>query len=121
MENKIIKINFKHSFIFFIFCNVFSLVTFVIDNFTISPLICFLLILSIGVSHGSLDNLKGEKLLKIYGINNLLIFYLLYVLIATLVIILWTIMPSISLIIFLIVASYHFGKEDTQFLVIENS
>ena len=30
-------------------------------------------------------------------------------------------MPSISLIIFLIVASYHFGKEDTQFLVIENS
>ena len=121
MENKIIKINFKHSFIFFIFCNVFSLVTFVIDNFTISPLICFLLILSIGVSHGSLDNLKGEKLLKIYGINNLLIFYLLYVLIATLVIILWTIMPSISLTIFLIVASYHFGKEDTQFLVIENS
>ncbi len=121
MENKIIKINFKHSFIFFIFCNVFSLVTFVIDNFTISPLICFLLILSIGVSHGSLDNLKGEKLLKIYGINNLLIFYLLYVLIATLVIILWTIMPSISLTIFLIVASYHFGKEDTQFLVTENS
>ena len=121
MENKIKKINFKHSFIFFIFCNIFSLVTFVIDNFTISPLICLLLILSIGVSHGSLDNLKGEKLLKIYGINNLLIFYLLYVLIATLVIILWTIMPSISLTIFLIVASYHFGKEDTQFLVIENS
>ena len=30
-------------------------------------------------------------------------------------------MPTISLIIFLIVASYHFGKEDTQFLVIENS
>ena len=30
-------------------------------------------------------------------------------------------MPSISLIIFLIVASYHFGKEDTQFLVIENT
>ena len=29
--------------------------------------------------------------------------------------------PSISLIIFLIIASYHFGKEDTQFLIIENS
>ena len=121
MENKIKKINFNHSFIFFLFCNIFSLITFVINNFTVSPLICLLLILSIGISHGSLDNLKGEKLLKIFGINNFLIFYLLYVLIAIVVIILWIIMPSISLIIFLIVASYHFGKEDTQFLVIENS
>ena len=30
-------------------------------------------------------------------------------------------MPMISLIIFLIVASFHFGKEDTQFLIDENS
>ena len=29
--------------------------------------------------------------------------------------------PSISLIIFLIIASFHFGKEDTQFLINENS
>ena len=121
MENKIKKINFNHSFIFFLFCNVFSLITFVINNFTISPLICLLLILSIGISHGSLDNLKGEKLFKIFGINNLLIFYISYILIAILVIVSWIIMPSISLIIFLIVASYHFGKEDTQFLVVENS
>jgi len=121
MENKIKKINFNHSFIFFLFCNIFSLITYVINNFTVSPLICLLLILSIGVSHGSLDNLKGEKLLKIFGINNLLIFYISYILIAILVIVLWIIMPSISLIIFLIVASYHFGKEDTQFLVVENS
>lgn len=121
MENKIKKINFKHSFIFFLFCNIFSLISYVINNFTVSPLICLLLILSIGVSHGSLDNLKGEKLLKIFGINNLLIFYSLYILIATVVMILWIIIPSISLLIFLIVASYHFGKEDTQFLVIENS
>ena len=121
MENKIKKLNFNHSFIFFLFCNVFSLITFVINNFTVSPLICLLLILSIGISHGSLDNLKGEKLFKIFGINNLLIFYISYILIAILVIVLWIIMPSISLIIFLIVASYHFGKEDTQFLVVENS
>ena len=121
MENKIKKINFNHSFIFFIFCNIFSLITFVINNFTVSPLICLLLILSIGISHGSLDNLKGKKLLKIFGINNFFIFYILYILISILVIILWIIIPSISLIIFLIVASYHFGKEDTQFLVVENS
>ena len=121
MENKIKKINLFHSFIFFLFCNIFSLINFMINNFTVPPLICLLLILTIGVSHGSLDNLKGEKLLKIFGINNSLVFYLLYILIATVVIILWIIMPSISLIVFLIVASYHFGKEDTQFLVIENS
>ena len=36
-------------------------------------------------------------------------------------IVLWLIIPSISLIIFLIVASHHFGKEDTQFLIIKNS
>ena len=29
--------------------------------------------------------------------------------------------PTFRLIIFLIVASYHFGKEDTQFLINENS
>ncbi len=121
MENKIKKINLNHSFVFFIFCNIFSLITFVINDFTVSPLICLLLILSIGISHGSLDNLKGEKLLKIFGINNFFIFYILYILISILVIILWIIIPSISLIIFLIVASYHFGKEDTQFLVVENS
>ena len=121
MENKTKKINLKHSFIFFLFCNIFSLLTFIINNFTISPLICLLLILSIGISHGSLDNIKGEKLLKILKINNNSIFYLLYSLITIAVIVLWMIFPTICLIIFLIVASYHFGKEDTQFLIIANS
>ena len=121
MENKTKKINLKHSFIFFLFCNIFSLLTFIINDFTISPLICLLLILSIGISHGSLDNVKGEKLLKILKINNNSIFYLLYSLITIAVIVLWMIFPTICLIIFLIVASYHFGKEDTQFLIIANS
>ena len=121
MENKTKKINLKHSFIFFLFCNIFSLLTFIINDFTISPLISLLLILSIGISHGSLDNIKGEKLLKILKINNNSIFYLLYSLITVAVIVLWMIFPTICLIIFLIVASYHFGKEDTQFLIIANS
>jgi Brp/Blh family beta-carotene 15,15'-monooxygenase len=77
--------------------------------------------LSIGVSHGSLDHLKGRKLLKILEVNNIFIFYLAYILIAIAIIILWIIIPSISLIVFLLVASFHFGKEDTQFLSSENS
>ena len=121
MNSQIKKINLKHSFIFFLFCNVCSIITFKISYIVISPLICLFLILSIGVSHGSLDNLKGKKLFQIYGINNFGIFYLSYILISLSVIFFWIILPSISLIIFLIVASYHFGKEDTQFLIIENS
>ena len=99
MNNKIKKINFNHS----------------------SPIICLILILSIGISHGSLDNLKGKKLFQIFGISNFFIFYFSYVLIALIIIILWIIIPYISLMIFLVVASYHFGKEDTQFLINENS
>ena len=121
MNNKIKKINFNHSLIFFLFCNIFSLIALKINSFTISPFICLFLILSIGISHGSLDNYKGRKLFEIFGINNFLIFYLSYVLIALMIIMLWTIIPYISLIVFLIVASYHFGKEDTQFLIVENT
>ncbi len=121
MNNQIKRINFNHSFIFFLFCNIFSLIIFKINNFTISPIICLLLILSIGISHGSLDNIKGKRLFKILEIKNFFIFYLSYILIAVTVVILWIIIPSVSLIIFLIVASYHFGKEDTQFLIIKDS
>ena len=121
MNSQIKKINLNHSFIFFLFCNIFSIIAFKISYFTISPLICLFLILSIGVSHGSLDNLKGKKLFQIYGINNFVIFYFSYILISLSVIFFWIIVPSISLIIFLIIASHHFGKEDTQFLIVENS
>ena len=115
------KINFNHSFIFFLLCNIFSFIAFKINTFTISPFICLLLILSIGISHGSLDNFKGRKLFQILKIDNFSIFYFGYILIALIVIFLWILIPYVSLIIFLMVASYHFGKEDTQFLTIENS
>jgi len=121
MNNWIKKINLNHSFIFFLFCNIFSIIVFKINSFTISPLICLFFILIIGVSHGSLDNLKGRKLFQIYGINNFLIFYLSYILISIIIIILWIIAPSLSLVTFLIIASHHFGKEDSQFLITENS
>ena len=121
MNNRSKKINFNHSFIFFLVCNIFSLIAFKINTLTISPFICLLLILSIGISHGSLDNVKGRKLFQIFEIKNFYIFYLAYILIAIIVIILWILIPYVSLIIFLMVASYHFGKEDTQFLIVENS
>ena len=121
MNNRSKKINFNHSFIFFLVCNIFSLIAFKFNTLTISPFICLLLILSIGISHGSLDNVKGRKLFQIFEIKKFYIFYLAYILIAIIVIILWILIPYVSLIIFLMVASYHFGKEDTQFLIVENS
>ena len=121
MNNRSKKINFNHSFVFFLVCNIFSLIAFKFNTLTISPFICLLLILSIGISHGSLDNFKGRKLFQILKIDNFSIFYFAYILIALIVIFLWILIPYVSLIIFLMVASYHFGKEDTQFLIIENS
>ena len=121
MNNRSKKINFNHSFIFFLVCNIFSLIAFNFNTLSISPFICLLLILSIGISHGSLDNAKGRKLFQIFEIKKFYIFYLAYILIAIIVIILWILIPYVSLIIFLTVASYHFGKEDTQFLIVENS
>ena len=121
MSKRLTGINFNHSFIFFLSSIIISLIIYKINNLIISPLVCLLLILTIGVSHGSLDHIKGKKLLKIINIRETYIFYLTYVALATLVLIIWILAPSISLIIFLIVASFHFGKEDTQFLIDENS
>ena len=116
MINNIKRINLNHSFIFFLFCNIISLITFKAKNFSISPLICLFLILVIGVSHGSLDHIKGKRLLKIFDYKNVFFFYVSYILLAIFIIITWVLLPAISLLLFLIVASYHFGKEDTQFL-----
>ena len=121
MNNRIKKINFNHSFVFFLLCNIFSILFIKIDSSLISPLICLLLILIVGVSHGSLDHLKGKKLLKIFKFNNIAIFYLTYSLLAISITIFWILLPATTLILFLIIASFHFGKEDTQFLIQENS
>ncbi len=121
MSNKIKRINLNHSFIFFLFCNIFSVIVFKFSNLNISTLFCLLLILTIGVSHGALDHLKGKKLLSILNIKKFYIFYLIYTLMALSVILIWTIVPAITLIVFLAVASFHFGKEDTQFLINKNS
>ena len=121
MNSQIKKINLNHSFIFFLFCNIFSVVIFKFTNLNISYLFCLLLILTIGVSHGALDHLKGKKLLTILNIKKFYIFYLIYILMALSVILIWTIVPAITLIVFLGVASFHFGKEDTQFLINKSS
>ena len=107
------KISFKHSVIFFNFSILISPSYLMLD---FEPIIfCLFLILILGISHGSLDNIKGRNLLKILGYKSIVFFYLTYVLISFLIIILWLLSPNLILFLFLIVAAYHFGKEDTVF------
>ena len=117
MNDKIKKINLNHSFIFFFVVNIFCILIFKYSNLNVSTILCLLLILIIGVSHGSLDHIKGQKLLELFNFKSIYIFYISYILISGVVIATWMLLPSITLIIFLIIASYHFGKEDTQFLI----
>ena len=107
-------INLKHSIIFFNLSILVSPLNKILD---LNLIICLFLILIIGISHGSLDNLKGRKLLKIFGFKSDYIFYISYLAISSLIILLWIIFPNTVLLLFLIVACYHFGKEDTVFLV----
>ena len=48
-------------------------------NQSVVSFICLFLILSIGVSHGALDNYKANKILKIYKMDSKLVFYLSYI------------------------------------------
>ena len=121
------KIYGQHIFYFSVLTIVLSIITLAtggnveFSNELIVPFVCLFLILSVGISHGAMDNYKANKILKIYKVNNKIIFYLIYTLISLLVIIFWFFFASLTLLAFLLVASYHFGREDTSFLNIGNS
>ena len=117
MKNYIKKINLYHSFLFFLFTNLFVIIIDQNKDLNISTIICLILILTIGVSHGSLDHIKGKKLFKILGISNIYIFYISYIFISLAIIFTWLLIPTFTLFVFLAVAAYHFGKEDTLFLI----
>ena len=109
-----IKINYYHSLIFFNFCIFLSAFDYLRNNSLL--LVSLLLILSIGISHGSLDHIKGKKLLKILGFKSSVIFYFGYIFVGLTTIIIWLLFPKILLFLFLLIAAFHFGKEDSEFL-----
>ena len=108
------KINYYHSLIFFNLCIFLPALKFLRDNNLF--ILCLFLILSLGISHGALDHIKGKKLLKILNYKSTSTFYIFYIFIVASVIILWLLFPKILLLFFLIVASFHFGKEDSEFI-----
>jgi len=108
------KISFYHSLIFFNLCIFLSAFEFLREKNML--IISLFLILSLGICHGALDNIKGKKLLKLLNYKSTLIFYVSYIFIGIIVILAWLLFPKLLLLIFLIVASYHFGKEDSEFI-----
>jgi len=108
------RINKNHTILLFLL-SLFFLILNVDVQASSLTIICFFLVATVGVSHGSLDHIKGAKLLKIFKIKNKLSFFLIYIFISLVVICTWLLLPFFTLIIFLIVASFHFGKEDSVF------
>ena len=109
-----IRINFYHSLIFFNLCILLSVIKYLREGSFL--LISLFLILTIGISHGSLDHIKGKKLIKYFGYKSMGIFYLSYLLIGAVTILIWLIFPKLLLFLFLIIAAFHFGKEDSEFI-----
>ena len=109
------KIDFIHSLIFFNICIFLSSISLIKNQDFL--IVCLSLIMIIGISHGSLDNLKGRKLLKIFKIKEIEKFYISYVCLSVFIILFWILFPNFLLAIFLLLACYHFGKEDTVFKI----
>ncbi len=109
-----IKINFYHSLIFFNLSIFLSGIKYLREGSFL--IISLFLILTIGISHGSLDNIKGKKMIKYFGYKSISIFYLSYLLIGAVTILIWLIFPKSLLLLFLIIAAFHFGKEDSEFI-----
>ena len=121
------KIHGKHTFYFALLTVGLSIFGFTGKNFfsLLNELtilfVCLFLILSIGISHGALDNYKANKLFTIYRLKNKAIFFAIYIFISALVIFIWSLYSTYTLLAFLVIASYHFGLEDTSFLHKGNS
>jgi beta-carotene 15,15'-dioxygenase len=114
------QINKNHTFFLFLLSLFFLILSIDVQVRSLT-IICFFLIATLGISHGSLDHVKGTKLLKIFKIKNKLYFYLIYIFISLMIICTWILLPFFTLTIFLIIASYHFGKEDSVFGKIKRS
>ena len=108
------KINFYHSLIFFNLCISLAGIEYLREGSFL--IISLFLILTIGISHGSFDHIKGKKLIKYFGYKSISIFYLGYIFVGIATIIIWLLFPKFLLFLFLVIAAFHFGKEELEFI-----
>ena len=76
-----------------------------------------ILLLCIGIPHGTLDHLITYKVQK----TNKLKFYTYYLGTIVLFFLLWMIAPSLSFILFLLISAFHFGETQLHFFFSKNT
>jgi beta-carotene 15,15'-dioxygenase len=75
------------------------------------PLVAALLVLGLGVPHGAFDIAVLKYRWHITGVGHLALVLILYLALAGLMLIAWWRAPGPSLVIFLMIAAYHFGGD----------
>ena len=75
------------------------------------------LILFLGIPHGATDHILFKYLdIKILGSKSMIRFYAIYLMIGLLYGIIWWLIPTLALVIFLGISMYHFGQSNWQYL-----
>ena len=86
-----------------------SIIFFGLEN-SYSILLFIIVMLSIGIPHGSVDHLIAFINPKARKFDNKFIYYIIYLSLIIFNIILWVISPFLGLSVFLIISCYHFGE-----------
>ena len=87
----------------------FSIIFFGLES-SYSILLFLVVMLSIGIPHGSVDHIIAFINPDARKFDNKLIFYVVYLSLIVFNIILWVISPFLGLLVFLIISCYHFGE-----------
>ena len=87
----------------------FSIIFFGLES-SYSILLFLVVMLSIGIPHGSVDHIIAFINPEARKFDSKLIFYLVYLSLIVFNIILWVISPFLGLLVFLIISCYHFGE-----------
>tara|TARA_B100000003_G_scaffold5233_1_gene4786 strand:+ start:58 stop:921 length:864 start_codon:yes stop_codon:yes gene_type:complete len=87
----------------------FSIIFFGLES-SYSILLFLIVMLSIGIPHGSVDHIIAFINPDARKFDNKLIFYVVYLSLIVFNILLWVISPFLGLLVFLIISCYHFGE-----------
>ena len=87
----------------------FSIIFFGLES-SYSILLFLIVMLSIGIPHGSVDHIIAFINPQARKFESKLIFYVVYLSLIVFNIILWVISPFLGLLVFLIISCYHFGE-----------
>ncbi len=115
--NRLISITFLCTALLLVLLNYFLFQNIASYLFFIS----FFTIITFGISHGSLDQVKGATLLKYYNIENRSMFYICYILTGAFFFFIWYLQPTLFLISFILLGAYHFGKDDCYLMQIKEN